>query len=188
MATHSSILAWKIPWMEEPDRLQSIRSQRVRHDWETSPVSGVGRRGFPGGSDGKESICNAGDLGSTPGLGRSPAGGHGNPLQYSCLESPVDRAAWRATVHGVTESDTPERISTASWGGNSGKQQKGRGKWSRKGTATERLSLWWPQRKTHSSVLPHSVGKGMENSDTKSWWPLVKGMGMLWLSVRMWKC
>ena len=52
--------------------------------------------GFPGGSDGKESTCNAGDLGSIPGLGRSPGGGHGNPLQYSCLENPMDRAAWWA--------------------------------------------------------------------------------------------
>ena len=44
--------------------------------------------GFPGGSGGKESACNAGDLGSIPGLGRSPGGAHGNPLQYSCLENP----------------------------------------------------------------------------------------------------
>ena len=44
--------------------------------------------GFPGGSDGKESACNAGDLGSIPGLGRSPGGGHDNPIQYSCLENP----------------------------------------------------------------------------------------------------
>ena len=44
--------------------------------------------GFPGNSDGKESACNVGDLGSIPGLGRSPGGGHGNPLQYSCLENP----------------------------------------------------------------------------------------------------
>ena len=44
--------------------------------------------GYPGGSDGKESACSAGDLGSIPGLGRSPGGGHGNPLQYSCLENP----------------------------------------------------------------------------------------------------
>ena len=47
-----------------------------------------GKMGFPGGSDGKQSTCNAGDLGSIPGLGRSPGGGHGNPLQYSCLENP----------------------------------------------------------------------------------------------------
>ena len=47
--------------------------------------------GFPGGSDGKQSACNAGDLGSVPGSGRSPGGGNGNPLQYSCLENPMDR-------------------------------------------------------------------------------------------------
>ena len=51
---------------------------------------------FPGGSDSKESPCNAGDLGSIPGLGRSPGGGHGNPLQYFCLENPTDRGASRA--------------------------------------------------------------------------------------------
>ena len=47
--------------------------------------------GFPGGSDGKETACNVGDLGSIPGLGRCPAGGHGNPLQYFCLENSIDR-------------------------------------------------------------------------------------------------
>ena len=57
---------------------------------------------FPGGSDGKESACNAGDPGSIPGLGRSPGEGNGNPLQYSCLENPTDRGAWRATVQGLT--------------------------------------------------------------------------------------
>ena len=62
--------------------------------------------GFPGGSDGKESARSAGDLGSIPGLGRAPGGGHGNPLWYSCLEDPMDREAWRATVHGVLESQT----------------------------------------------------------------------------------
>ena len=55
--------------------------------------------GFPGGSDAKESAGNAGDLASIPGLGRSPGGGYGNPLQYSCLENPMDRVAWRAAVH-----------------------------------------------------------------------------------------
>ena len=59
--------------------------------------------GFPGGSEGKESACNAGDLGLIPGSGRSPGGGHGNPLQYSCLENRMDRGAWRATVHGVAK-------------------------------------------------------------------------------------
>ena len=50
--------------------------------------------GFPGGSDGKESVCNAGDLRSIPGSGRSPGEGNGTPLQYSCLENPMDRGAW----------------------------------------------------------------------------------------------
>ena len=62
--------------------------------------------GFPGGLDGKESDCNAGGPGSIPGLGRSPAGGHGNPLQYSFLENSMDGGAWRAMVHGVTKSQT----------------------------------------------------------------------------------
>ena len=61
---------------------------------------------FPGGSEGKGSTYNAGDLGSIPGLGRSPGEGNGNPLQYSCLENSMDRAAWWATVHGVTKSQT----------------------------------------------------------------------------------
>ena len=57
---------------------------------------------FPHNSVGKESACNAGDLGLIPGLGRSPGEGNGNPLQYSCLENPMDRGSWWATVHGVT--------------------------------------------------------------------------------------
>ena len=63
-------------------------------------------RGFSRDADGKESAHNAGDLDLIPGLGSSPRGGHGNSLQYSCLENPVDRGAWRATVHGVAESRT----------------------------------------------------------------------------------
>ena len=59
-----------------------------------------------GGSKSKESTCNAGDLGSISGLGRSPGEGNGNPLQYSCVENPMDRGAWRATVHGVPKSRT----------------------------------------------------------------------------------
>ena len=57
--------------------------------------------GFPGGSVGKEFICNVGDLDSIPGSGRSPGEGNGNPLQYSCPENPMDREAWWATVYGV---------------------------------------------------------------------------------------
>ena len=52
------------------------------------------KKGFPSGSDSKASACNAGDLGSVPQLGRSPGEGNGNPLQYSCLENPMDRGAW----------------------------------------------------------------------------------------------
>ena len=62
--------------------------------------------GFPGGSDGKESACNVGDLGSIPELGISPGGGHGNPLQYFCLENLMDRGAWWGTVHGVAKNWT----------------------------------------------------------------------------------
>ena len=70
--------------------------------------------GFPGGSDSKESTCNVGDLGSIPGLGRSPGGGHGNPFQYSCLEN---SHGWRSLVGyipwGLKESDMTEQLSTA---------------------------------------------------------------------------
>ena len=62
--------------------------------------------GFPGGSDGKASACNAGDPGSIPRLGRSPGEGNGNPLQYSCLENAMERRAWQATVYGVAKSWT----------------------------------------------------------------------------------
>ena len=62
--------------------------------------------GFPHSLVGKESTCNAGDLGLIPGSRRSPGEGSGNPLQYSCLENPMDRGAWWVTVHGVTKSQT----------------------------------------------------------------------------------
>ena len=62
--------------------------------------------GFPGSSDGRESACNEGDLGLIPGLGRSPGEGNGNPPQYSCLGSPMNRGVKRALVHGVAESWT----------------------------------------------------------------------------------
>ena len=61
-------------------------------------------RCFPSGSDGKESAHNAGDPGLIPGSGRSPGEGNGYPLWYSCLENPMERAAWWATVHGITKS------------------------------------------------------------------------------------
>ena len=61
-------------------------------------------QGFPRGLGGEESACDAGDLSLIPGSGRSSGGGNGNPLQCSCLETPMDRGAWWATVHGVTKS------------------------------------------------------------------------------------
>ena len=62
--------------------------------------------GFPCGSAGKESACNAGDLGSVLGLGRSPGEGNSDPLQYSCLENSMNREAWQAIVHGMAKSQT----------------------------------------------------------------------------------
>ena len=63
-------------------------------------------KGFPHSLVGEESACNAGDLGSIPESGRSPGEGNGNPLQYSCLENPMDRGAWKVIVYGVSKSQT----------------------------------------------------------------------------------
>ena len=71
---------------------------------------------FPGGPAGEASVYSAGDPGSSPGLGRSPGEENGNPLQYYCLENPMDRGAWLATVYGVTESDTTGRLQSVSLG------------------------------------------------------------------------
>ena len=69
--------------------------------------------GFPGGSVGKESVCNAGNVGSIPGLGSASERGNGNPLQYSCMENPTDRGACGATVHRVAKSQPRlKRLST----------------------------------------------------------------------------
>ena len=106
MTTHSSILAWKISWTEEPGGLQSMGLQRVGHDWATNIHT------HSGGSDGKASVYNVGDLSSIPGSGRYPGKGNGNPFQYYCPENPVDGGAWKATVHGVTKSLTQLSDST----------------------------------------------------------------------------
>ena len=106
MTTHSSILAWKILWTEEPGGLYS--------SWGRTELDATEQLHFLAlESDGKMSAYNAGGLGSIPGLGRSPTAGNGNPLQYSCLENSVDGGAWWATVHGVAkESDTTEPAHT----------------------------------------------------------------------------
>ena len=85
MAIHSSAIAWKIAWTEEPGRLQSMGSQRVGHDCATSPTHSLTH------SAGKESTGNAGDLGSISGLGRSPGAGNSYPLQFSGLKNSMER-------------------------------------------------------------------------------------------------
>ena len=84
--------------------LANRRILKWRQDWSLHQTRQ--KKGLPGGSDGKESACNAGDLGSIPGLGRSPGEGNGYPLQYSCLENLMDRGAWQAIVHGVSKNQT----------------------------------------------------------------------------------
>ena len=90
IATHSSVLAWEIPWTEEPGGLPSTGMQRAGHNLVTKEQQQVG---FPGGSDGKESAGNAGDPGLILGSERSPAEGNGYTLWYSCLENSMDRRA-----------------------------------------------------------------------------------------------
>ena len=109
MATHSSVLAWRIPGTGEPGGLLSMGSHRVGHGLKRLSSSSNGSVGFPGGSVLKDLPANAGDtkdVGSFPVSGRSPGGGYGNPLQYSCLGNPMDRGTWWATVHGISKSCT----------------------------------------------------------------------------------
>ena len=87
--------------MEEPGRLQSMGSQRVGHDWATSHSKQASQVALIV----KNLPANA-DVGLISGLGRSPGGGHGNSLLYSCLENPRDKGAWQTAVHRVTQSGT----------------------------------------------------------------------------------
>ena len=92
--------------MEKTSRSTGSESRTRLSDFTSLSPHTYQYLGFPRGSEVKASASNAGDLGSVPGLGRSPGGGHGNPLQYSCLENPMDGGAWWATVHGVAKSRT----------------------------------------------------------------------------------
>ena len=109
MATHSSILAWQIPWMEEPGGLQSLELQRSRHNLGHTQHMYTQIGASQVTLVVKNLSANVGDMreaGSIPGSGRCPGIGHDNPLQYSCLENPIDRGAWEATVHRVTQSQS----------------------------------------------------------------------------------
>ena len=82
----------------------AAKSQTWLSNWTTN--NRVEPKGLPCSSNGKESACNTGDPGSIPGSGRSSREGNGSPLQYSCLENPMDRGAWQATVCGIAKSQT----------------------------------------------------------------------------------
>ena len=90
-----------------PEDKLGLRTAWIGEEWRaTTPdqEGDYGGLGFPDSLNAKKPTCNAGDPGSVPGSGRSPGEGHGNPLQYSCLEYYLDRGAWRATVSGVARS------------------------------------------------------------------------------------
>ena len=108
MAAHSSNLAWRIPGTGEPGELPSMGSHRVGHDRSDLAAAAAAAvvKNLPADAG------DARDAGSIPGSGRSPAGGNGNPLQYSCLGNPMDREAWRATVHGITKNRTQPSMHT----------------------------------------------------------------------------
>ena len=96
-------LAGYSPWGHKRFGHDLVTKQQHNREKLCIIIAGMG---FPGGSEVKASARNVGDLGSIPVSGRSPGEGNGNPLQYSCLENPMDRRAWWATVHGVAKSRT----------------------------------------------------------------------------------
>ena len=109
MATHSSTLAQKIPWTEEPGAGYCPWGHKESDTTEQLSDFTNTLQGFPGGTVVKNPPANAGDArdaGSIPGSGRFPESGNGNLLQYSGLENHMDRGAWQATVHGVAKSRT----------------------------------------------------------------------------------
>ena len=105
MVTQSSILAWKIPWMEEPGRLQSVGSQRVDTTKRLHFLGIFHSMDAPWASQVAEWYRIRLPVQAMQGTRvQSPGGGNGNPLQYSCLGSSMDRGAWWATIHGIAES------------------------------------------------------------------------------------
>ena len=117
---HSGLISFKIDWLDLLAVQGTLKSLLQHHSSKASILWGSAffivrlshpymtvsykNLGFPGGSDGKESPCNAGDVGSISRSGRSPGEGNGNPLQYPCLGNPMNRGALRAVVHGVEKS------------------------------------------------------------------------------------
>ena len=102
----SHVRLFGTPWTAAYQAPPSMGFSRQEY-WSGVPLPSPGIRhiyqhylGFPGGAEVKASACNVGDLGLIPGSGRSPGEGNGNPLQYSCLENPMDGGDWWATVHG----------------------------------------------------------------------------------------
>ena len=107
MAPHSSTLAWKIPWMEEPGGLQSMGSQRVGHDWSDLVAAAAAAALRGSGVKNLLAIQETQEItDSISGLGKTPEGGNDSPLQYSCLENSMDRGAKQAIVHRVSKSWT----------------------------------------------------------------------------------
>ena len=107
MTTHSGILAWRIPWTEELGGLQSTYPWDLKESNMTEQLTLTHTfRHKSWWLSTNESICNAGDVGSIYGLGRSPGGENVNPFQYSCLGNPMDRGALQTSVHGVAKSQT----------------------------------------------------------------------------------
>ena len=100
MATHSSVLAWRIPGTGEPGGLPSMGSHRVGHDWSDLAAAAAAAAGS------KEAGANVGKPSSIPGLGRSSGKGNDYPIHYSCLENSMNRGAWWAIVHCITNSWT----------------------------------------------------------------------------------
>ena len=95
------------PWSRICLPRQKMQERSRLHPWAGKILWSRKRQPtFPGGAEVKASACNVGDLGSIPGSGRSSGGGNGNPLQYSCLENPIDKGTWWAAVHRAVKNQT----------------------------------------------------------------------------------